>query len=285
MRRESSLTSVRNILTSYFLPERILKRRWLIPIIFITTLVLYHDNVALAMVQQIGVPVNAWDVVVGLLNNGLSVHHGLTNLLIYLVSDIALLEEFDQLVLLKTGSRWRWFQVQAICVVATVILYIALIIMIILGVTITTTPWNLAWSSAAVSILNRQGLPANAFLALSPLVTALFMLTLLGLAWIGISIVVSAITLTTQKSIFGFATGLALNYSTLIIWLNDIRSPLLDKLWFHQRMFLWHNDAATGPLIGLFAQSALYWIIWIAISLAGLWSVCRSINIVQKKST
>ncbi len=277
------MTSIRNILTSYFLPERILKSRWLIPIVFITTLVLYHDRVALAAVQQISAPINAWDVVVDLLNSRLSIHHGLTNLLIFLVSDIALFEELDQLILLKTGSRWRWFQVQAICVVATVILYVALIIMIILGVTVTTVPWSLAWSSAATSILNRQGLPANAFLAFSPLATSLFMLMLLGFAWIGISVVVSAITLATQKSILGFATGLALNYSALIIWLNDDRSPLLDKLWFHQRMFMWHNET-TGSLISLFTQSALYWIIWIAISIAGLWSVCRSIDIVQKNS-
>lgn len=279
------MTSTRNILTSYFLPEHVLKRRWLIPIVFITTLVLYHDSVALVAAQQIGAPVNTWDVVVDLLNSRLSVHHGLTNLLIFLVSDIALFEGLDQLVVLKTGSRWQWFKVQAICVVTTVILYSTLIIMIILGITVTTTSWSLTWSPAAVSILNRQGLPANAFLVLSPLVTTLFMLTLLGLAWIGIGLVVSAITLATQKSILGFATGLTLNYSTLIIWLNDARSPLLDNLWFHQRMFLWHIEVATGSLIGLFTQSTLYWVIWIVVSMAGLWSVCRRIDIVQKKST
>lgn len=284
LRRELSLISIRNVLTGYFLPQRILKRRWLIPIVFITILIFYQDNVALTTGQQIGVPVNAWDVVVGSLNNKLSVYHGLTNLLVYLVSDIALLEELDQLVLLKIGSRWRWAQVQAICVIATVILYIVLIIIIILGVTVTTAPWHLAWSPAAMSILNRQGLPANTLLKLSPLATSLFMLTLLGLAWIGMGVVVSTITLATQKSILGFAAGLALNYSALIIWLNDVRSPLLDKLWLHQRMFLWHNETA-GSLLGSFIQSALYWVVWIAISIAVLWSVCRSVNIVQKVST
>lgn len=279
------MTSTRNTLTSYFLPERILKRRWLIPFVFITLLVLYHESVALTARQQIGASINAWDVVTDLLNSRLSVHHGLTNLLIFLVSDIALFEELDQLVLLKTGSRWRWFQVQAGCVFATVVLYVALIVVIILGITVTTIPWNLAWSPAATSILNRQGLPANGYLALSPLTTVLFILTLLGLAWIGISVVVSAITLITQKSIFGFAAGLTLNYSTLIIWLNDIHSPLLDKLWFHQRMFLWHTDVAADSLIGLFTQSALYWVIWITISMVGLWGICRSVDIFQKNST
>lgn len=279
------MTSTRNTLTSYFLPERILKRRWLIPFVFITLLVLYHESVALTARQQIGASINAWDVVTDLLNSRLSVHHGLTNLLIFLVSDIALFEELDQLVLLKTGSRWRWFQVQAGCVFATVVLYVALIVVIILGITVTTIPWNLAWSPAATSILNRQGLPANGYLALSPLTTVLFMLTLLGLAWIGISVVVSAITLITQKSIFGFAAGLTLNYSTLLIWLNDIHFPLLDKLWFHQRMFLWHTDVAADSLIGLFTQSALYWVIWITISMVGLWGICRSVDIFQKNST
>jgi hypothetical protein len=110
------------------------------------------------------------------------------------------------------------------------------------------------------------------------------MLTLLGLAWIGMGIVVNTITLATQKPILGFAAGLALNYSALIIWLNDVRSPLLDKFWLHQRMFLWHNETA-GSLFGSFIQSALYWVVWIAISIAVLWSVCRSVNIVQKVST
>lgn len=278
------MTSTRNVLTSYFLPERILKRRWLIPFVFITLLALYHESVALTARQQIGASINAWDVVMDLLNSRLSVHHGLTNLLIFLISDIALFEELDQLVLLKTGSRWRWFQVQAGCVFATVVLYVALIVVIILGITVTTIPWDLAWSPAAAPILNRQGLPANGYLALSPLTTVLFMLTLLGLAWIGISVVVSAITLITQKSVFGFAAGLALNYSTLIIWLNDIRSPLLDKLWIHQRMFLWRTDV-TGSLIGLFTQSVLYWVMWIVISMIVLWSICRGIDIFQKNPT
>lgn len=278
------MTSTHNILTSYFLPERILKRRWLIPFVFITLLTLHHESVALMARQQIGASINAWDIVMDLFNSRLSVHHGLTNLLIFLVSDIALFEELDQLALLRAGSRWRWFQVQAGCVFATVGLYVALIVVIVLGITVTTIPWSLAWSPAAMSILNRQGLPANGYLALSPLPTVLFMLTLLGLAWIGISVVVSAITLITQNPIFGFAAGLALNYSTLIIWLDDIHSPLLDAIWFHQRMFLWHTDV-TGSLIGLFTESVLYWAIWITISMIGLWSVCRSISIFRRNST
>ena len=279
------LTSIRNILTSYFLPERILRRRWLVPIGLLTILVLYHYSVVLAVTQQVATPVNAWDVVVDLLNSRLSIHHGLTNLLLFLVSDISLLEEFDHPLLLKAGSRWRWFQVQAICSITVVILYIALISIIILGVTITTTSWSLGWSPAAESILNRQGLPANIFLAISPLITSLLMLTLLGFAWIGISLVVSAITLATQKSILGFAAGLTLNYSALIIWLNDISFPLLGKLWFHQRMFFWYDEAVTGSIISLFAQSTLYWILWIATSLVGLWYICRSINVIEKKTT
>jgi len=282
--QNSHLASIRNILVSYFLPERILRRRWLIPIVFITVLVLYHANAVFTTAQQIGAPVNAWDVVISLLSSELSVHHGLTNLLIYLVSDIAMLEEIDQLVLLKTGSRWRWFQVQSLCIAASVISYVIVIIAVIVGVTVTTTPWSFEWSSAAASILNRQGLPDNELLVLSPLVTSLFMLTLLGLTWIGMGVIVSAVTLATRKSVLGFAAGLFLNYSALIIWLNDVRLPLLNKLWFHQRMFLWHNDVATNSLIGLFVESALYWVIWISISLTGLWGVCRSIDIVQKDS-
>lgn len=273
-----------NVLISHFLPERVLKNRWLVLIIFITALVMYVDYNTLTLAQQIGVPINAWDIVVAVLNNRLSVHHGLTNLLIYLISDIALFGELDQLILLRTGYRWRWFQIQAICTITTVIIYIALIIVIIFGITAMTAPWNLAWSSAATPIINQQGLLAEEFLTLPPLPTALFMLTLLGFAWIGIGIVVTTITMATQKAIFGFMAGLVLNYSALIIWLADIRSPLLDKFWFHQRMFLWQNELMTGPLNKLFVQSILYWLVWIVIGLAALWSVCRNINIITKDS-
>lgn len=275
---------VLNVLTSHFLPERVLKNRWLVLIIFITALVAYVDYNTVILAQQMGVPVNGWDVVVEVLNNRLSVHHGLTNLLIYLISDIALFGELDQLILLRTGNRWRWFQIQAICTITTVIIYIALLVVIIFGVTAMTTPWNLTWSSAAASIINRQGLPAETFLTLPPLPTALFMLTLLGFAWIGIGIVVTTITMATQKAIFGFMAGLILNYSALIIWLADIRSSLLDKLWFHQRMYLWQNQLVTDPLISLFVQSMLYWFIWIAVGLTALWSVCRNINVIAKDS-
>lgn len=283
MKRQSPKL-VRNVLSSYFLPERVLKNRWLVLIIFITTLVLYTEYDTLTLAWQMGFPINTWDVVVGVLNSRLSVHHGLTNLLIYLISDIALFGELDQLILLKTGHRWRWFQIQAICTITAVIIYIALIVVIIFGVTVMTTQWNLAWSSAATPIINHQGLPAEVFLTLPPLPTALFMLTLLGFTWIGIGIVVTTITMATQKAIFGFIAGLVLNYSALIIWQADIHSPLLDKLWFHQRMFLWQNELITDPLNRLFVQSMLYWLVWIAISLTALWSVCRNINIIAKDS-
>jgi len=275
---------VLHVLLKHFLPERVLKNRWLVPIMFITTLVLYTEYDTLTLARQMGISVNAWDVVVGVLNSRLSVHHGLTNLLIYLVSDIALFGELDQFIMLRIGHRWRWFQIQAICTITAVITYIALLIVIISGVTVMTMPWNPAWSSAAAPIINRYGVPAEAFLTLPPLPTALFMFSLLGLAWIGIGIVVTIITMATQKAVFGFMAGLVLNYSALIIWQADIRSPLLDKLWFHQRLFLWQNELITDPLNKLFVQSMLYWLVWIAISLTALWSVCRNINIIAKAS-
>ncbi|MBI5822553.1 MAG: hypothetical protein HZB18_00885 [Chloroflexi bacterium] len=275
---------VLNVLTSHFLPERVLKNRWLALISFITALVLYVDYNTLTLARQMGAPINAWDVVVGVLNSRPSIHHGLTNLLIYLISDIALFSELDQLILLRTGYRWRWFQIQAICTITAVIVYMALIIVIVFGVTAMTTPWNLTWSSAAAPIINQQGLPTQAFLTLPPLPTVLSMFTLLGFAWIGIGIVVATITMATQKAIFGFMAGLILNYSALIIWMSDVRSPLLDNLWFHQRMFLWQDKLATNPLSSLFIQSTLYWFVWIAIGLTALWSVCRNINIITKDS-
>lgn len=273
-----------NLLLSHFLPERVLKNRWLVLIIFISALVAYVDYNTLILAQQMGVSINTWDVAIGVLNNRLSVHHGLTNLLIYLISDIALFGELDQLILLRIGHRRRWFQIQVMCIIATVIIYIALIIIIIFGITAVTAPWNLAWSSAATPIINQQGLPAENFLIFSPLPTALFMLTLLGFAWIGIGIVVTTITIATQKAIFGFMAGLVLNYSALIIWLAGIDSPLLDRFWFHQRMFLWQNELMTDTLNTLFVQSMLYWLLWIAIGLAALWSICRNINIITKNS-
>jgi hypothetical protein len=277
-------TPIWTALTQYCLPARIFNNRWLAPILFLPLLTSYVAYGALTSARQLSVTANAWDIVVEVLNGRLWVHHGLINLLIYLVSSITLFGESGQLVLLRTGSRWLWFQLQSICAITAVVAYIALLVVIIVGVAALLAPWTLTWSSAAAAILNQHGLPADALLRLSPLSTAVLMLILLGCAWIGISIAVATVTLATQNATYGFIAGLALNYSALIITLADIRLPFLDELWFHQRMFLWGNKPTTDSLTDMVIQALLYWLVWSTAGLTALWVVCRNLDIVAKNS-
>jgi hypothetical protein len=111
------------------------------------------------------------------------------------------------------------------------------------------------------------------------------MAILLGCTWIGIGITVTIVTTSTRSAVHGFVTGLALNYSALLIELADLRFPLLDQLWFHQRMFLWGNKTALSMPSYHFIASLLYWIVWIVIGLAAFWAVCRKTDILAKESS
>ncbi len=270
---------VLHILSHYSLPLRILSYRWVLPISLMLLLTTYVTYTVLVFAQVSRATVNIWDVVVGVLANRQLVHHGLINLLLYLISDLALLRDSSPYMLLRTGSRWLWFQLQIINLVMVISLYLLLLVVILIGVTAIATPWSDTWSSAAWNLLQQDGLPATTLLALPPLITTLFMLTLLGLTCIGIGMIVMSVTWATQNAILGFSSGLILNYSALMISVTDVPLPLIDLLWFHDRIFLWAATSELSPTPVL-VHATLYWCSWIMLGLVVFWNLCRRLDIV-----
>lgn len=272
---------LRTALENYYLPDRVFNRRWLLPIIFVILLSIYVALNTLTTAQQLGAIPNVWDIIVAVLNGRTWFHHGLTNLLIYLVSEIALFGDSSFYLVSRIESRWNWFQMLVLCTFFAVIGYLLLLSVILLGVTLPLTTWSLSWSPAALPLLEQQELPATSLLELAPLPTVIGMLVLLGLTWTGIGIVVTVVTAKTQNAIYGFIVGLALNYSTFLLWMANIQIPVLDLLWFHQYQLLWQSSLLSESLLNFIWRALAYWSLWIILGLIVLYKVCRSLDILS----
>jgi len=269
-------------LTRYYLPQRVLTKRWLTALILLPLFTGYLLLEVLTWAQQLGGAANIWDVVNRTLNDRLWVHHGLTNILIYLLSEIALLYNTGPTILVRTRSRWAWFVILVLCVVVTVLVFSVLLALVLFGVTTPILPFSFEWSSAAAPLLAQQGLSATLLFTAAPLPTTVSMLTLLVLAWTSLGLVVAIVTLKTQSAIYGFVFGVALNYSAFLLWLAELHFPFVDAIWFHQRMFFWQTGETVNSLVAPFVYGLGYWSVWLVVSGLVLWGICRNFDLVAK---
>lgn len=269
-------------LARYYLPQRVFTKRWLIPLVLLPLFTGYMMLEVLTLARASGAALNLWDVVSRTLNDRLWVHHGLTNILIYLLGDIALLYNLGPTILLRTRSRRAWFIILALCVIVTVVVFSGLLVLVLFGVTIPILPFSFGWSSAAAPLLAPQGLSPTPLLASPPLSTTINMMALLALAWVGLGLAITIVTLRTQNALYGFVFGVALNYSAFFLGLLDFRSPLIDAIWFHHHIFFWRTGESVNSWIDSFDYGLGYWIVWLMVSGVILWRVCRKFDLVAK---
>lgn len=268
---ENRSLPLKNALVKHYLPNRILDRRWLLAIPFVTALTLYVviDTASLANWEQWQSSPTSWDMLMGILTNHHIVHHGLVNVFIYLASGIGLTEQLETQLLLRIGSRKDWLKTQIVCLLSCVALYLGLVLLSTLIAALPFARFSWEWEGGFMqAYLSQQGLPAT-WLQVSPALTTLFAIVLMGLAWLFIGVSTILATILTQRPVLGFLCGMLLNYSAFIIAQTD--ALWLQKIWLSRYMFLWNNPAIADSIQTHFLVSCLYWVVLNAIGLTALW--------------
>lgn len=267
MRLQNNSLPLYNTLVNHYLPHKVLDRRWLLAIPFTIALISYSVFGMASLASQVQSLPTTWDVVIGVFTNNYIVHHGLINIFIYLISGIGMADQLESQLLLRIGTRKNWLKAQVICLLSCVAFYMSLVLLSVLIVALPFTRFSWQWEDFIYSYLGQQGLPAI-WLQISPGLTVVFMVILMGLAWIFIGVSTVFTTILTQRPVFGFLCGMILNYSAFII--AQTNSLWLQKVWFSRYMFLWNNPVIADSILVHFIVSFLYWVILNAIGLTAL---------------
>jgi hypothetical protein len=277
----SHLSLAKNALLTYYLPRRVFRRRWLLAIPFSTLLIAYIVFETLAIHQGQSAP-NIWEMWVEVLNYPQILHHGMLNTLIYLMSGLGFVEPFEIQILFRIRSRKSWFRAQLLCIFASVVSYLALILLVTVIVSLPVVRWTGQWGDFSHVTLRQAGLPET-LLATPPLVTVTFMTLLMGMAWVFVGVVTVFITTSTQRPTLGFLGGVALNYSMLIIAQSD--AGWLQSVWPSNYLFLWKAAPLTGTPAAEFILSSLYWLLLIALGLGLSWKRTQTLNFMDKRTS
>jgi|GEM_PF-1326648 len=272
-----------NAFAKMFFQHRFLNGRWLAVMFFFSLTTSYVSLTVLQTARSLNSFSNVWDILVSILNNPQLIHHGMTNLFIFMISDYTVYGQFDQSMLIRTGSRKTWFNYQAISIFLTAILFSALLFFMVFCIASLVSVWGWDWSPIASVIIGKQQVVSQNILQFSPGWITFFMLVFLSLAWTGIGIVVNCITMATQHAVGGFIAGLVLNYSVFLIWSANLQIPWLQKISFHHYMFFLSNIRDQNSLLPVLLLSLLYWSIWIALSLFIFQRVCQKKDFLVKE--
>lgn len=282
---ENSDLTLKNALVNHYLPNRVLDWRWLLALPFVIALVLYAvlDTVSMSRWEQWQSQPTLWDMLIGVLGNHHLVHHGLVNMFIYLVSGIGAGEQLETQLLLRIGSRKDWLKAQVFCLFAYTVFYLMLVLLSALIIAQPFTRFSWGWEDSFTQIyLTHQELPAI-WLQISPGLTTLLAVVLMGMAWLFIGLSTVFITILTQRPVFGFLCGMILNYSAFILSQTDVL--WLQKIWFSRYMFLWNSSVIGNSIPTHFMAACLYWITLNTIGLAALWFFAQKLNFtVSRKS-
>ena len=254
---------------NHYLPNRVFDRRWWVVLPCVVLLVAYVaiSTDALARQMQSASP-TIWEIVINVLSDRFIVHHGLTNLFIYAVSNVGVAGQLDMQLLLRLRARRIWLKAIISCVLVIVALYIGLVILSTVVVGLPFAHFSHNWSGYFDAYRESFWLPevATIWLQLSPVLTITFMAILMSLAWLFMGVVALLVVVVTQRAFFGFLAAWFLNYSALISidinWLHDY--------WLARYMFLWNEAVIADSLLLHFLASCLYWVVLIGVMLTVL---------------
>jgi hypothetical protein len=277
MKLQNNSLPLNNVLVNHYLPNKVLDRRWLLAIPFAIALISYSVFGMASLASQGQSLPTTWDVVIGVFTDSHIVHHGLNNIFIYLISGIGLTEQLETQIMLRLGSRKDWLKTQIISLLVCTVLYLSLVLLSTLIIALPFVQFSWQWGDFIHAYLGQQGLPAI-WLQISPGLTVVFMIILMGMAWIFIGISTVFTTILTQRPVFGFLCGMILNYSAFII--AQTNSLWLQKVWFSRYMFLWNNPVIADSILVHFIVSCLYWAILNAIGLTALSILIKKLDFI-----
>jgi hypothetical protein len=264
-------------LTRLEITEYILRKRWLLAVLMALLVGSSETNRFVVQQMVLGYSYNIWDVLFSVFSNANYLLAVLNNLFLFLVSDFTRETGYGQCLLVKLGSRRKWWESKIALLAIAALVYTLINLSIVIGVASFSFPWQNSWSMGA-QLSPQDSYLATEMLTMPPRIAFIKLLILLELGWFGLGLFTLTFSTLSRHSIVGFFAGVALNFSGLVIF-KSVISPWITNLFFHQHMLLnlQYSNPANSQM-GSYEFSLLYWICWIAFfSMAG-WLLGRREN-------
>lgn len=250
------------------------KMRWILPLPIAAFVAYMTTGALLIQAKNFSLPVNVWDALFGFWANQRLVFFILTPLYCYLVSDLLPEPDYGQAMLLRIGSRRRWWQGKVLALGLAVLSYVGLNLLILAAVATFVLPWERTWSPFASQYPLEAGLHST-ILTLPPSVAIGAQLLLLSLWWFSLGLLVILLAQRFHRSVIGFLVGVLISLIGAMDWYGMLPADMA-KWTFASHLFL-NIRAIEVPTMGpgTILGMVLYWLIWTALFYALGLSVSR----------
>jgi len=219
----------------------------------------------LAQSKNTSLAANTWDVLWVVLTNQRLVLFSLTPLFCYLASDLLPEPAFGQEMLFRLGSRRMWWLGKTITLALTVIFYSGLSALVLIAIASIVLPWERGWSPLSFQKFLEWGAPP-AIVALSPSAIIGLQLTLLGLWWFFLGLLVMIVAQQFQRSAAGFVAGIIINFVTQAIdWYGVFPSSIANFLSREQIFVFTRAVQDSGWEIVTVVYMIAHWVVWITV--------------------
>lgn len=249
----------------HLLLRNILQLRWFLPIPFAIFIAYRAVNGVSYLATTYGTAYNIWDVLFYTQSSEATVYLVLTSLFLYLIADLVFENNYDQWVMLRGGSRRRWWLGKLLTIIVACFIYMSMVIIVMIGVASLSAPWEMDWSEMLKTWhFIEIGLP-KFVLTSSPLIIFIQHLVLLMLGWCSFGLLMITVSIITHRQLLGFLAG------ALVILIGYIGVYFAGNLpATFPFILLIHNHLEFTPGVYPFRVvsvtfSILYWIVWIAV--------------------
>lgn len=240
------------------------KRRWLLSPLIMAFVTYIVTGALIVQSRNFSLSVNIWDALLSTWANQRLVFFILTPLFCYLVSDLLPEPDYGQAMLLRIGSRRRWWQGKVLALGLAVLSYMGLNLLILTAVATFVLPWERTWSPFASQYPLEAGLHST-ILTLPPSVAISAQLLLLSLWWFSLGLLVMLLAQRFHRSVIGFLVGVLISLIGAMDWYGTLPADIV-KWTFASYLFL-HMRAIEVPTMspGTILGMILYWLIWTAL--------------------
>jgi hypothetical protein len=241
--------------------QYIFRKRWLLPIPVMLFIAYRSVNAIKSLLDlHTGTEANLWDVFFITFGNGWNICLIVTNLFLFLVSDLLPEPGFGQLALLRLGSRGAWWLAKCLTLFVAVIVYGLLTFGCVVIFASFSFPLDFSWSSLALKAPEALNIPYfTPRHATLPSVAVQVMLLLI-LGWFSLGLLMMVVTQLSRRFLVGYLTGLVVLFASFAVaWISS--PPPWVKLFIFKHLMFNHFPLPFRDVpVNL---SILYWVFWL----------------------
>jgi hypothetical protein len=247
------------------LEQHLFRFRWLLPVLVMlfTTYVTFSG----VLLQQLnhGLPVNVWDGLFTIFGNGNLLFFVLNVVFLYLISDLLPEKELGQLVVLRLGSRRRWWLGKMLALAFLTLCYAGITVGIVAGVAFFALSLSNAWSDAALKLPLEFYIHPDIVRSFPPWWAFIQVWELFILGWMSLGIWEMVIAQWKQNATWGFIGAMFINLGGLIAMRADLSAPLIYLAPHAHFLLNYHAfEESLGGYLPLWF-SWCYWFLWIGV--------------------